>query len=60
MNKFEDIIPESAKMNSIRYNFRLDPELSSDLEKYSKEAKISASRFIRRAIRQAIKTNQKS
>jgi len=46
-------------MNSIRYNFRLDSELKSDLEKYSKEAKISASRFIRRAIRHYIKTNQK-
>ncbi len=46
-------------MTRTTHTFRLDSELKSDLEKYSKEAKISASRFIRKAIRFYIKTNQK-
>ena len=41
----------------IQYNFRLDPELLKELETHSAKMNISASKLIRRAIREYIKNN---
>lgn len=43
-------------MNTSRYNFRLSPDLLAELESASNGAGVSASKFIRQAIRKHIKS----